>query len=220
MQALASAFLAFLFLQSGIDKIVDRQGNLDWLKGHFATSPLAGMVLLMFGTLTLIELAAEGIERERRLPVELVNALLDAGLFSMLLPASLGGAEGDIPTFARAVAIAVLFALVGAPFRYGLHPFAARFGLVPAVAASAVTYVVLYIVTYAVLLTTRPTVRSISAVPPSRLPQQCRLTGKSWRIAARAIRLKPGSSAPRWRSSTRRSMPHCRLTFQRTGSLV
>src|SRR5205085_1559901 len=58
MQVLSSAFLAILFLQSGIDKIVDRQGNLDWLKGHFAKSPLAGMVAFMFGILTLIELSA------------------------------------------------------------------------------------------------------------------------------------------------------------------
>jgi hypothetical protein len=58
LQILVSLFLAILFLQSGIDKIVDRQGNLDWLKGHFAKSPLAGMVLFMFGILTLIELSA------------------------------------------------------------------------------------------------------------------------------------------------------------------
>ena len=57
-QLLVSAFLAILFLQSGIDKILDRQGNLSWLKGHFAKSPLAGMVPLMFGVLTIIELAA------------------------------------------------------------------------------------------------------------------------------------------------------------------
>src|SRR5205823_2688868 len=57
-QLLVSAFLAILFLQSGIDKIVDRQGNLQWLSGHFAKSPLAGMVPLMFGVLTIIELAA------------------------------------------------------------------------------------------------------------------------------------------------------------------
>jgi alkylation response protein AidB-like acyl-CoA dehydrogenase len=50
-----------------------------------------------------IEAAAEQIERERQLPAELVDALLEAGLFTMLLPASLGGAEVDIPTFARAV---------------------------------------------------------------------------------------------------------------------
>jgi len=31
MQIFASGFLAVLFLQSGIDKIVDRRGNLEWL---------------------------------------------------------------------------------------------------------------------------------------------------------------------------------------------
>jgi len=51
-------FLAILFLQSGIDKVVDRQGNLQWLSGHFAKSPLAGMVTLMLTVLTIIELAA------------------------------------------------------------------------------------------------------------------------------------------------------------------
>lgn len=58
LQLLVSAFLAVLFLQSGIDKIVDRQGNLGWLTGHFAKSPLAKMVPMMFGVITIIELAA------------------------------------------------------------------------------------------------------------------------------------------------------------------
>jgi len=58
LQLLVSAFLAILFLQSGIDKIVDRQGNLSWLTGHFSKSLLAGMVPLLFGALTIIELAA------------------------------------------------------------------------------------------------------------------------------------------------------------------
>ncbi len=58
LQAFVSAFLAILFLQSGIDKVVDRRGNLDWLKGHFAKSPLAGMVPLLVTTITLLELAA------------------------------------------------------------------------------------------------------------------------------------------------------------------
>jgi hypothetical protein len=30
IQIFASAFLAILFLQSGIDKVVDRSGNLEW----------------------------------------------------------------------------------------------------------------------------------------------------------------------------------------------
>jgi uncharacterized membrane protein YphA (DoxX/SURF4 family) len=58
LQLLVSLFLAILFLQSGIDKIVDRQGNLEWLKGHFAKSPLAGLVPQLFGILTILELLA------------------------------------------------------------------------------------------------------------------------------------------------------------------
>ena len=58
LQALVSAFLAILFLQSGIDKIVDRRGNLEWLKGHFAKSPLAGIVPLMVTAITILEIGA------------------------------------------------------------------------------------------------------------------------------------------------------------------
>jgi hypothetical protein len=58
MQILASAFLAILFLQSGVDKIIDRRGNLEWLKEHFAKSPLAGMVPLMATIITVLEVAA------------------------------------------------------------------------------------------------------------------------------------------------------------------
>ena len=58
LQLLVSAFLAILFLQSGMDKILDRQGNLSWLSGHFSKSPLAGMVPLLFTVLTIVELAA------------------------------------------------------------------------------------------------------------------------------------------------------------------
>jgi hypothetical protein len=58
MQILASAFLAILFVQSGIDKIVDRRGNLDWLRGHFAKSPFTGIVPLLLTVLTILEVAA------------------------------------------------------------------------------------------------------------------------------------------------------------------
>ena len=57
-QLLVSALLAILFLQSGIDKVTDRRGNLDWLTGHFAKSPLARLVPAMLLVLTLLELAA------------------------------------------------------------------------------------------------------------------------------------------------------------------
>jgi len=58
MQIFASAFLAILFLQSGIDKVVDRRGNLEWLKGHFAKSPLARVVPILVTIITVLELTA------------------------------------------------------------------------------------------------------------------------------------------------------------------
>ena len=58
VQCMASAMLAILFLQSGLDKIFDFGGNLAWLTGHFAKSPLRGVVLPMLVTVTLTETAA------------------------------------------------------------------------------------------------------------------------------------------------------------------
>lgn len=58
MQIFASGFLAILFLQSGIDKIIDWRGNLEWLKGHFAKSPLAGTVPVLLTTITILEVGA------------------------------------------------------------------------------------------------------------------------------------------------------------------
>ena len=58
LQAFASAFLATLFLQSGIDKVVDRRGNLEWMQGHFAKSPVAGIVPLLVTVITILEIAA------------------------------------------------------------------------------------------------------------------------------------------------------------------
>jgi hypothetical protein len=57
-QIFGSAFLAILFLQSGIDKVIDHRGNLEWLKGHFAKSPLAGIVPVLLTAITLLEVAA------------------------------------------------------------------------------------------------------------------------------------------------------------------
>jgi diacylglycerol kinase len=58
LQILVSAFLAILFLQSGIDKVVDRRGNREYLEQHFAKSPLAGTVGPMFLVITILEVLA------------------------------------------------------------------------------------------------------------------------------------------------------------------
>ena len=58
MQILASAFLAILFLQSGIDKVIDYRGNLEWLRGHFSKSGLAGLVPVLFTAITILEVIA------------------------------------------------------------------------------------------------------------------------------------------------------------------
>ncbi len=58
IQVFAVSFLAILFLQSGLDKVFDWKGNLEWLKGHFAKSILVGMIPILLGVITLVEVAA------------------------------------------------------------------------------------------------------------------------------------------------------------------
>jgi len=55
-QILISVFLAITFLQSSIDKIGDRKGNLDWLTGHFSNSLLKNNVPIVLMIITLSEL--------------------------------------------------------------------------------------------------------------------------------------------------------------------
>ena len=56
MKILSVCFLTILFLQSGIDKIIDKKGNLNWLKSHFANSPLKNNVPILLIIVSLIEL--------------------------------------------------------------------------------------------------------------------------------------------------------------------
>lgn len=60
-QTLVALLLAILFLQSGLDKVLDFKGNREWLTGHFAKSPLRGQVLPMLGVITITECAAGGL---------------------------------------------------------------------------------------------------------------------------------------------------------------
>lgn len=49
------AIMSILFLQSGLDKITDWKGNLEWLTGHFAKSPFKNIVPAILGVLTFQE---------------------------------------------------------------------------------------------------------------------------------------------------------------------
>jgi hypothetical protein len=53
----AALFVAILFIQSGLDKVFDWKGNLEWLTGHFSKTFVAGMVPVMLGTITVLEIA-------------------------------------------------------------------------------------------------------------------------------------------------------------------
>jgi hypothetical protein len=50
-----TAFFAIAFLQSAADKWLDSKGNLDYLTGHFANSPLRSTVVPMFWAITVLE---------------------------------------------------------------------------------------------------------------------------------------------------------------------
>jgi len=55
---LGALLVAILFIQSGLDKVFDWKGNVEWLKGHFSKTFLAPMVPLMLAKITVIELVA------------------------------------------------------------------------------------------------------------------------------------------------------------------
>jgi putative oxidoreductase len=56
---LVTAFFAAVFLQSALDKITDREGNLEYLRDHFKNSSFPpDMVRSMFSVLTALEATA------------------------------------------------------------------------------------------------------------------------------------------------------------------
>lgn len=55
-EILLLAFLTITFLQSGIDKILDWKGNLEWLTGHFSKSIFKGVVPFLLGTILVLEM--------------------------------------------------------------------------------------------------------------------------------------------------------------------
>lgn len=118
LQLLVSAFIAVLFLQSGLDKVIDRKGNRAYLEEHFARSPLAGTVGPMFLVVTILEVAAgvlSGIgfllllvtrdSMVAYLGAVVAGVNLVALFFGQRVSKDYGGAAGLVPYF--------LLALVG-----------------------------------------------------------------------------------------------------------
>ena len=56
ISSLIGIFISIALLQSGIDKVLDRKGNLSWLTDHFSNSILKNNVSLLLLTITIIEL--------------------------------------------------------------------------------------------------------------------------------------------------------------------
>ena len=55
-QILIAIFIAIAFIQSGIDKVLDRKGNLEFFKVHFANTFLKNVTPLLLIILTIFEL--------------------------------------------------------------------------------------------------------------------------------------------------------------------
>jgi len=51
-------FVVIVFVQSGLDKLLDWKGNLSWLKEHFSKTPFKNTVPLLLGLVMIMELLA------------------------------------------------------------------------------------------------------------------------------------------------------------------
>ena len=124
VQVLCTLLLAITFLQSGLDKVLDWKGNLGWLTGHFAKSPLRGVVTPLLLVLTLLELAAgalsagglvslvfSGSTHLAVLGVGLSGVAFVALFFGQRMAKDYAGAAGLVPYFL--VSLVGLLALRG-----------------------------------------------------------------------------------------------------------
>ena len=61
VQILASLFFSIVFFQSGIDKIIDRKGNLKFFKDHFKNTPLDKIFSPALSILAFLEITTAGV---------------------------------------------------------------------------------------------------------------------------------------------------------------
>lgn len=58
VEVLILIFLTITFIQSGVDKLIDWNGNLSFIEGHFKNTPLKNSVPLLLGIILVIEIIA------------------------------------------------------------------------------------------------------------------------------------------------------------------
>ncbi len=94
LPALFTALLvSILFVQSGLDKVFDWKGNLEWLTGHFSKTFLRGTVAPMLATITVMELVTGVLSG-----IGIVYFLLTNSL-SLIFYASIVGATSIVALF-------------------------------------------------------------------------------------------------------------------------
>lgn len=89
----AALLVAILFIQSGLDKVFDWKGNLEWLTGHFSKTFLAKTVPPMLATITIMELATGFLSA-----FGIIYFLLKSSL-SLIFYASILGAASIVALF-------------------------------------------------------------------------------------------------------------------------
>ena len=85
-QLIIMAFLAILFLQSGLDKVFKYQANYAWITSHFAKTPLKNTIKILFPLITITEVLA-GICSLAGLGVFLLDESTQIGLIGAELSA-------------------------------------------------------------------------------------------------------------------------------------
>ncbi len=88
-------FLMVTFLQSGIDKLIDWNGNYSFIKSHFKNSPLKNSVPLLLGIILVLE--------------SIAGVLMGIGIYQLLT----SGAKEIALLGAEISAITLIFLLIG-----------------------------------------------------------------------------------------------------------
>lgn len=90
---LGALLVATLFIQSGLDKVFDWKGNLEWLTGHFSKTFLRGTVPPMLATITVMEIATGFLSAAG------IVYFLVTGSLSLIFYASILGAASIVALF-------------------------------------------------------------------------------------------------------------------------